>query len=852
MAAIHDLLKQIEDPRLRERISREYETATRHKKFGLVFEQHLPEMVPIYSALPRRGDLVAKRGEPLKEVWRVRRVEGDAAILIQANQAGKQERADKRHTVPLADLLVVKQFGDPIFPTLSPIDFVQNGPVDAPWHTLIEADNYHALQLLEYLHSGKVDCIYIDPPYNSGAKDWKYNNDYVDENDSWRHSKWLSFMEKRLRLAKRLLNNEASILIVTIDEKEYLRLGLLLESVFPGCKVQFTTVVINPKGTARYNEFSRVEEYIFFVFIGKIKLQSFGNDMLTNRDYSSETHVRWRGLARTGRKGLRQNNPGSWYPIYLRKSDWKIHSIGDAVDLHTDENEISPPDGTVAIWPPRKDAFQYSWSTVPETLRDIWAKGGLKTGRIDHEKKSYPFYYLSSGLFSKIERGEIVVTGRGPSNELTVEFASGLKSAMPRSVWNRAAYDAGSHGTSLLQDILPNSGFPFPKSIYAVRDAIKFFMASKKRALVVDFFAGSGTTLNAVNLLNAADGGQRRCILVTNNEVAADEAQELTEQGLQPGDWAWDAKGICKLVTWPRSKFTILGRRDDDTPLTGDYSTGQSVEKERPRSFRHLAFVDPQDFRLSDGLDNKTRSKANKGIISKQKALVALIDGLPQNAVKEDCRFIVRNGDKATVLFDPDVIDEWLEALEGQDQMNDFYIVAESGARFKAIKEQVEDLLGPQIVREEEKRTMAEGFAANLAYFKLDFLEKDQVELGTAFREVLPLLWLKAGAIGPRPELPSGPLPDWFAPEGASFAVLLNEARINGLTSALKGRSGLSHVFIVTDAEEAFRALSDELRVTIGASNSDMQLVQLYRDYLVNFMINMRVEDAPNSTGSMA
>ena len=136
------------------------------------------------------------------------------------------------------------------------------------WHTLIEADNYHALQLLEYLYAGKVDCIYIDPPYNTGAKDWKYNNDYVDGNDAYRHSKWLSFMQRRLQLAKKLLNPADSVLIVTIDEKEYLHLGCLLEELFPSAQIQMVTDVINPGGTNRENEFSRVEEYIFICRFG--------------------------------------------------------------------------------------------------------------------------------------------------------------------------------------------------------------------------------------------------------------------------------------------------------------------------------------------------------------------------------------------------------------------------------------------------------------------------------------------------------------------------------------------------------------------------------------------------------
>ena len=160
------------------------------------------------------------------------------------------------------ELVSVAKFGDPIYPCLKSIDSICNAPDSDLWHTLIEADNYHALQLLEYLYAGKVDCIYIDPPYNSGAKDWKYNNNYVDDSDTYRHSKWLSMMQKRLRIAKKLLNPQNSVLIVTIDEKEYLHLGCLLEEMFPDAKIQMVSTMINAKGVARDNEFFRVNEYI--------------------------------------------------------------------------------------------------------------------------------------------------------------------------------------------------------------------------------------------------------------------------------------------------------------------------------------------------------------------------------------------------------------------------------------------------------------------------------------------------------------------------------------------------------------------------------------------------------------
>jgi len=176
MATIDDLIAQIEDKALRERLRMETNHITKEKKFGLVFEDHLPELTPIYSAKVRRHSKVALRDGPLADLWRVLSVRDGEAHCQNIGSGETRE-------ISVDDLVVVRQFGEPIFPALTPVGKVQNGPDDAPWHTLIEADNYHALQFLEYLYAGKVDCIYIDPPYNTGARDWKYNNDYVDASD---------------------------------------------------------------------------------------------------------------------------------------------------------------------------------------------------------------------------------------------------------------------------------------------------------------------------------------------------------------------------------------------------------------------------------------------------------------------------------------------------------------------------------------------------------------------------------------------------------------------------------------------------------------------------------------------
>ena len=360
-------------------------------------------------------------------------------------------------------------------------------------------------------------------------------------------------------------------------------------------------------------------------------------------------------------------------------------------------------------------------------------------------------------------------------------------------------------------------------------------MGDKPNGLILDFFAGSGTTLQSTLILNNEDGGQRRCILVTNNEVPNEVGSVLSSSGFNTDDDEWERSGICRSVTWPRSKYTILGRRDDGSVLSGEYLTGKTVESEKSRSFTHIGFVDPTQLNTT----------------AKKKQVVALIDGLPQTLVKEPCPFIVSEDHKASVLFDPASAEDWLEALDGQEHITDFYIVTPVKRVFDQLKTQVVELLGPILVPEEEKSPMSAGFAANLAYFKLDFLERERVSLRRAFREILPLLWLKSGAVGPRPDLKRAESePALLTPEGSNFLVLLDEARLGRLLKTLDGRSGVSQVFIVTDADEAFKTMAQDVREVAAKANPDLQVVQLYRDYLLNFMINKNQDRAavPAST----
>ena len=277
MAAIHDLLAQVQDEALRERLQKEIEKLEKTKKFGLVFEEHLPECTSLFDIPVKRGAKVSLKAGSVSDFYEVIAIRDEKALC---HKPGENETVE----FPVNDLVTIAEFGDPIYPYLKPIDTVCNAPDSDLWHTLIEADNYHALQLLEYLYAGKVDCIYIDPPYNTGARDWKYNNDYVDSNDVYRHSKWLSMMQKRLLLSKKLLNPNESVLIVTIDEKEYLHFGCLLSDVFPEANIQMVTNIISRNGTARENEFSRVEEFIYICRFESMGITRTNDNMLSEGD----------------------------------------------------------------------------------------------------------------------------------------------------------------------------------------------------------------------------------------------------------------------------------------------------------------------------------------------------------------------------------------------------------------------------------------------------------------------------------------------------------------------------------------------------------------------------------------
>lgn len=592
MAAINDLISQIQDETLRNRIQEEVSKMAKQKKFGLVFEEHMPESTPLYDMPIKSGCNVMRRdSKDDKSIYVVLKVEDDTAVCV------KPKQKDEAAIFELKDIVRVAEFGEPVYPYLKPLDSVCNAPDSDLWHTLIEADNYHALQLLEYLYAGKVDCIYIDPPYNTGAKDWKYNNDYVDGNDAYRHSKWLSFMQRRLQLAKKLLNPADSVLIVTIDEKEYLHLGCLLEEMFPEARMQMITTVISAKGVVRTGQLSRVEEYIFILEWGGSCVCSSIYNMLDDEvKKESDRSIEWLGFRRRAPQAKRNSRPNQFYPIYVNNVDGKIASIGDVVQHGIDRNSIFVPDGCTALWPLSKDGDERLWSLVPEQARLNFEKGYLKVNNWNSANKSGTVYYLPSGTIKDIENGKATIVGYNTDGSVEAKYHS-EGTTPPKRVWNMKTHNAETYGTNILNAII-GKRFDYPKSLYAVHDVIRFFVANKPNAIIVDFFSGSGTTLHAVNLLNAEDGGHRRCIMVTNNEVSADEAKMLKDKGYQPGDAEWEKLGIAHYVTWPRTVCSIKGQDVNGNPLKGDYLGSEPPMHmadgfKANAAFFKLGFLDP-------------------------------------------------------------------------------------------------------------------------------------------------------------------------------------------------------------------------------------------------------------------
>ena len=690
MANIHETISEIKkiNPELAQQVQR----YVKEHSYGLVFEQNLPDAVRLWTKKPAKGDkvnILPPRGafdtEENNKVWYVIEIVDGMATLSDGQEI---------QMVSAEDIVPVVGHKDEIYPGLKVIDKVERGNADDPYHMVINAENYHALEALCYAYAGKVDCIYIDPPYNTGAKDWKYNNDYVGKDDQYRHSKWLAMMERRLKLAKKLLNPTDSVLIVTIDEKEYLRLGLLLEQLFPEARIQMIVDVIHPSGVARESQFSRVEEYIFYVAFGCAKPiptvdSMLDFDMTGNYKNTSGSSITWRRMIRAGSNSLRRHSENCFYPIFVDVNANKIHSVGMPLGKGVSRDTVSVPDGCVAVFPIHTNGEEGVWQISRPKLLEALKNGTARLGK-KNRFGSYAMNYLSEGMVKEIKMGHIKVLGKDSNGALILERSED-KRLPAKSVWNKKTHDATQYGSYLISDIF-GKRFTYPKSLYSTHDAIKFYVADKPNAFILDFFAGSGTTLHSIALMNACDNGHRRCILVTNNEVGSIVANELIQKKLRPSDIEWKNYGIANYITWVRIKCVFEGHDCNGSPLSGDYgkpSKDIDLGFELPKSegfkenaiFCELTYEDPWAIRLDHafnavapilwmlaGCKGKIIEKLGKGYAT-------------------TCHY--------AVLFKYDSINKLVEVLKNKPSIEHVFVVTDDQQRYLTIIKKL-NMIKPQ------------------------------------------------------------------------------------------------------------------------------------------------------------
>lgn len=469
---------------------------------------------------------------------------------------------------------------------------------DTPNHILIEGDNLEALTALSYTHEGKIDVIYIDPPYNTGNKDFAYYDDFCDEyrtipyverEDAFRHSKWLSFMSKRLRIAKRLLSDKG-VIFISIDDNEQANLKLLCDEVFGSSNYIATLpTIMNLKGNQDEYGFAGTHEYT--IVYSKFPLQPIFNQL----PIDDESYYEWQmddvgfykrgaNLKSTGVNAPRAKRPNLFFPIYVSNSG--MYSVDNKIE---DSVEVYPiTDGQEMSWRWSKDKFRSSSNDVIVVQ---------ERGAVSLYKKQRP------------ELGD-------------------LPSKKPKSIFYKPEYSSGN-GTAQLKAIFGDKVFNNPKPIDLLMDFVR--ISASKNSIILDFFAGSGTTLHATMQLNAEDGGHRQCILVTNNE-----------------------NGICEQVTYERNKRVIQGYI---TPK------GQQVEGLHNNNLRYYR----TDFMPRERTQRNMRALVNaatdllciKEDLYQEKPMLGTLKLKPQLA-----RYFSDGQKHMLIVYREEVVNELVEAIK--------------------------------------------------------------------------------------------------------------------------------------------------------------------------------------------
>ncbi|MET8709173.1 site-specific DNA-methyltransferase [Streptomyces californicus] len=554
MSRLTELLRQARklDPQLSADLEAEIVALTKRRSFGLVFESHQPEAVELPGRPVRRGDKVRvllPRGgaEPWdRRLWRVariKRVDGHrVAHLVELD-------ADEPETqVAIVDaLVVVAEFRDRIYPGLVETDRIEHRK-DKPFHTVVNAENFHALEMLTYTHQESVDIIYIDPPYNTGGKfAWLYNDDFVDSDDDYQHSKWLAFMERRLRVARELLKPSGAIMVSIGDDEQH-RLRMLMEQVF-GVENHVAQLAVEmsttsgPKTTnAQQGTIVKNVEYV----------------LIYRKSAAFDTEVRhtplYDGIEKwDANYPLWLNDDGTTESLYQRLDEEP--SVREDIERFELVRESGRRQGTFVGAPGMDLLLAASGAAREFILNNLHRIGRTDTppvsgrsvevpvGRwVEHQTDGRTYRLTRSGK-GKVWQIYTLDRNYRASDDYVSRFG---RTVIRGDLWRGFHSDMGH--------VSNEGGVGFAngkKPVRLIRQLVKWANNSPE-AVILDFFAGSGTTAHAVAAMNAEDGGSRRAIVVTNNELSKADRQATTAAGHRPGDLAWEERGVFESKTKPR------------------------------------------------------------------------------------------------------------------------------------------------------------------------------------------------------------------------------------------------------------------------------------------------------------
>lgn len=400
---------------------------------------------------------------------------------------------------------------------------------------IIQGDNLEALKALLPRYEGKIKCIYIDPPYNTGNEGWVYNDNVNDPKikkwlgevvgkegeDLSRHDKWLCMMYPRLRLLQKLLSNDGCM-IISIGYHELQNLFCVCKEIFSS--KQIVTVTVQTSGGKPSGGFNYVHEYLVFIV---------PTDFVPNAlDFCG-------GNMRTPYEGLtlstfdKTQRPNQTYPIFVNSKTGAFEGVGMTLQeqieygIYTGDRADFPydytiaPEGTVAIWPVTTKGKPCIWRQIPDRLKSDWEKGYIKISpnKSSVNQNRYSIQYLPSGVIKKIEDGELQIIGK-EKNVPTLKLGTNqtVGGQIP-TLWNEKDFFT-VNGTQTIKDIFPDKtkAFEYPKPVELISSVIQ--ATTTENDIILDSFAGSGTTAHAVLKMNAADGGHRKFILVEMGDYA--------------------------------------------------------------------------------------------------------------------------------------------------------------------------------------------------------------------------------------------------------------------------------------------------------------------------------------------